>query len=147
MKEESKVSIQSIPKVSKIVLTPEVTNPSGLSFCTPVCTPEIEEKFIAYGNKQHIYVNGKEEIKIFTEYLQYDFVYHESQKIPGSNLIQDEEFIVSCDYGRYVLSEYRSGLFGDILADFGGETFDEKIAKAIPLKIFLESEKYPEYFL
>jgi len=107
-------------------------------------TQEVNDKFIIDGEKVSIYVKDEKEIDELIEYLNFDFILHESRKNPSPTYLQDTEFIVSCKFNKSVIAEYRTDSFLSIIKD---KTFDDKILDALPLVAFLNPKDYPEYFI
>jgi len=105
---------------------------------------EVNDKFIINGEKVSIYVKNEKEIEELIEYLNFDFVLHESRKNPSPTYIQNTEFIVSCKFNKSVIAEYRNESFLSIIKD---KPFNDKILDALPLDVFLNPEIYPEYFI
>jgi len=106
----------------------------------------VNDKFLIEGHKVSIYVKNQEEIDALIDYLDFDFIMYESQKLPFPAYIQGTEFVVSCEFNRSVVTSYK----GDaILASaFQNDTwFAGLIEEALPLKVFFNYTEYPEYFI
>jgi len=107
---------------------------------------EVNDKFIIDGHKVKIYVKNIKEIEELIEYLDFDFILYESQRLPLPAYIQYTEFVVSCEYDRLIVASYKEDA---ILASAfqKDEWFDELISDALPLEVFFDPEDYPEYFI
>ena len=106
----------------------------------------VNDKFIIDGHKITIYIKNIKEVQEFIDFLDWDFVLHQSYKNPSQNYIQDTEFIVSCDYNKSVVVEYRSDGMANLFGMFNS-SFEEDISEAVPLKMFFNHTEYPEYFI
>jgi len=107
--------------------------------------PSVEEKFLIDGQKYSVYVNGQEEINRLIQYLKYDFIKHESEKIPSKEDILSNEFVVSCYHKLSLVAAYPSDRMLGFTYDFNSEKED-----ALPLFVFMDKDpgnNHPEYFI
>jgi len=106
----------------------------------------VNDKFLIEGHKVSIYVKNQEEIDALIDYLDFDFIMYESQKLPFTTYIQDTEFVVSCEFDRSVVTSYKGDTI--LAAAFQKDKwFDELIKDALPLEVFFNHTEYPEYFI
>ena len=105
----------------------------------------VNDKFLIEGHKVSIYVKNQEEIDALIDYLDFDFIMYESQKLPFPTYIQGTEFVVSCEFNRSVVTSY----IGDAVLGFyfNRDNLDNLIKEALPLKVFFNHTEYPEYFI
>jgi len=107
---------------------------------------EVNDKFIIDGQKVKIHVKNIKEIEELIEYLDFDFVYHQSQKNPSRTYIQDTEFIVSCKSNRSIVAEYKSDGMAAMFNQYSGKE-SYNMEDALPLEVFFNPDKSPEYFI
>jgi len=106
----------------------------------------VNDKFLIEGHKVSIYVKNQEEIDALIDYLDFDFILYESQKLPFPAYIQYTEFVVSCEFNRSVVTSYKGdAILASAFQKY--EWFDELIKEALPLEVFFNHTEYPEYFI
>jgi hypothetical protein len=107
---------------------------------------KVESKFLINGKKYAVKIKGEEEVQTLMEYLDFDFIQNEIRKVPMRNkhfYNYNDFMVVSCFHKHSIVVDTED----DVLAIFGDSFFDDKLKKAIPLKAFMEPEKYPEYLI
>ena len=106
------------------------------------CPKQIEDKFVWKGKSYSVHVKGEEEIRKLEEYLNFDFLDYESQKLPSKTSIYNPKttYIVSCFYKESVLVNYKGEMMSYLL------DYDKILSESLPLDVFLNPEDNYSFF-